>query len=242
MFAGCVVSSVMVFSGTLRYLMLDYSGAFYFHTKKRKKYLFPDLPDENVDFYESINPGVFVLVAWSYCNLPVTYIQAAKVALAFSAIDMIFTIGAAASGVIPFEPAQFTFANAILYLLANIICIFASYMRELYVRQFFLKGSVFSLFAHRPNIFTAREAQERQLILNAVKEQSDIILYSILPMKIVDQLKQESRGMNGLRRLLVNEHENVSILFADIAGFTAFSATVTPSFLVPHQSIFCLFS
>jgi hypothetical protein len=40
------------------------------------------------------------------------------------------------------------------------------------------------------------------------------------------------RGAEGFRRLLVRAHDHVTIVFADIAGFTAFSATVSPAYLV----------
>ena len=55
----------------------------------------------------------------------------------------------------------------------------------------------------------------------------------------MEELKDSDmlRDVNGIRRLLVREHQNVTIIFADIAGFTAFSATVTPQFLVRAASL-----
>jgi len=51
---------------------------------------------------------------------------------------------------------------------------------------------------------------------------------------LVNDLKADMkfRDVHGFRRLLVRQHDNTTIIFADIAGFTSFSATVTPQFLV----------
>ena len=57
------------------------------------------------------------------------------------------------------------------------------------------------------------------------------------PARLVAELQEQQmlRDVNGFRRLMVRSHDSVTIIFADIAGFTAFSATVTPGFLVRQR-------
>ncbi|WP_017714448.1 adenylate/guanylate cyclase domain-containing protein [Prochlorothrix hollandica] len=69
----------------------------------------------------------------------------------------------------------------------------------------------------------ARELAEQAL--HQEKVQSERLLLNILPQAIANQLKQDQRA-------IAESFADVTILFADIVGFTAFSAEVSPEHLV----------
>ncbi len=79
-------------------------------------------------------------------------------------------------------------------------------------------------------IFAARAGAEleRQITDNALREsreQSERLLLNILPFPIAERLKKESRP-------IAEKHNEVTILFADIVGFTPLSAKISPDELV----------
>ncbi|MEB3280460.1 MAG: adenylate/guanylate cyclase domain-containing protein [Lyngbya sp.] len=79
-------------------------------------------------------------------------------------------------------------------------------------------------------IFAARASAEleRQITDNALREsreQSERLLLNILPVTIAERLKKEPRS-------IAEKYEEVTILFADIVGFTSLSARITPDELV----------
>jgi adenylate cyclase len=79
-------------------------------------------------------------------------------------------------------------------------------------------------------IFAARagaelERQITDLVLQESQEQSERLLLNVLPLSIVQRLKQDTSA--------IAEHfDEVTILFADIVGFTPLSARIKPTELV----------
>lgn len=57
------------------------------------------------------------------------------------------------------------------------------------------------------------------------KMRADRVLYNVLPVPIADELKETGQ-------LKAVKHENMGVLFADIAGFTSFSRALPPDALV----------
>lgn len=57
------------------------------------------------------------------------------------------------------------------------------------------------------------------------KMRADRVLYNVLPVPIADELKETGQ-------LKAVKHENMGVLFADIAGFTSFSRSLPPDALV----------
>lgn len=62
---------------------------------------------------------------------------------------------------------------------------------------------------------------------------SDMLLHNVLPQAIADRLKGRSQlTADHLNQAIVDSYANVTVLFADIVGFTAFSQDVSPEVLV----------
>lgn len=70
-----------------------------------------------------------------------------------------------------------------------------------------------------------REVLRSEAGLTAERDRSDQLLHVILPKKIASQLR-ENGGM------IANSHPEVSVLFADIAGFTPWAAQQSPESVV----------
>merc|ERR1712232_469426 len=73
--------------------------------------------------------------------------------------------------------------------------------------------------------FEARRVQERIEHVNAAKEDNLTLLNSLLPRHVVSQVGE---GISPI----AEQHENTTIIFTDLKGFTAFSSTISPHELV----------
>jgi class 3 adenylate cyclase len=77
-------------------------------------------------------------------------------------------------------------------------------------------------------LFIVRDNSDRkraELALRLAKQQSERLLLNILPRSIAERLKQTTGA-------IAEQYESVSILFADIVGFTPLSAQMSPIELV----------
>lgn len=70
-----------------------------------------------------------------------------------------------------------------------------------------------------------REVLRSELDLVDARERSDTLLHAVLPRKIADQLRASSS-------MIANRHPEVTVLFADIAGFTPWSSQQDPETVV----------
>jgi len=70
-----------------------------------------------------------------------------------------------------------------------------------------------------------QEIEKQKQIIEAAKIQSDALLLNILPAEIAEELKQFGKSY-------ARKHEQVSVLFADIKGFTSIAEKLTPAKLV----------
>lgn len=70
-----------------------------------------------------------------------------------------------------------------------------------------------------------REVLRSELDLVGARESSDRLLHAVLPKKIADELRASDR-------MIANRHPEVTVLFADIAGFTPWAAQQEPEIVV----------
>lgn len=70
-----------------------------------------------------------------------------------------------------------------------------------------------------------KEIQKQKAIIEKAKAQSDSLLLNILPDEIAEELKKFGKSY-------ARKHDQVSVLFADIKGFTAIAEMLTPVKLV----------
>jgi adenylate cyclase len=65
------------------------------------------------------------------------------------------------------------------------------------------------------------------------QELSEMLLHNVLPVAIAERLKGRSKlTADHLNQAIVDSYANVTVLFADIVGFTAFSQVVSPEVMV----------
>ncbi|KAM4695000.1 adenylate cyclase type 3 isoform 2-T2 [Discoglossus pictus] len=92
---------------------------------------------------------------------------------------------------------------------------------------------------HRKAFLEARQSLEVKLNLEEQSQQQERLLLSILPKHIADEMlndmkkdKDKQKELQQFNTMYMYRHENVSILFADIVGFTQLSSYCTAHELV----------
>ncbi|XP_064481117.1 adenylate cyclase type 3-like isoform X2 [Ornithodoros turicata] len=72
-----------------------------------------------------------------------------------------------------------------------------------------------------------RRSLEVKLVVEEESQEQERLLLSVLPKHVAAELKQDLDAVvtGPFKKIYMSRHENVSILFADIVGFTAFSST-----------------
>ncbi|XP_059898198.1 adenylate cyclase type 3-like [Gadus macrocephalus] len=126
-------------------------------------------------------------------------------------------------------------ANLILYLCAACMGVLSYYMADRKYRTAFLE---------------ARQSLEVKITLEEQSTQQEELLLSILPKHIADEMlqgmKEQANQSEGQQQqfntMYMYRHENVSILFADIVGFTQLSSACSAQELVKLlNELFALF-
>ncbi|KAG5847153.1 hypothetical protein ANANG_G00123000 [Anguilla anguilla] len=114
-------------------------------------------------------------------------------------------------------------ANIMIYLCAIIVGIISYFMADRKHRKAFLE---------------ARQSLEVKINLEEQGQQQEELLLSILPKHIADEMLQgmkkeaNQNEMQQFNTMYMYRHENVSILFADIVGFTQLSSSCSAQELV----------
>ncbi|XP_043551154.1 adenylate cyclase type 3 [Chiloscyllium plagiosum] len=91
---------------------------------------------------------------------------------------------------------------------------------------------------HRKAFLETRQSLEIKLNLEEQSQQQERLLLSILPKHIADEMlndmkkDKESKELQQFNTMYMYRHERVSILFADIVGFTQLSSTCSAQELV----------
>uniref|UniRef100_A0A672L7U6 adenylate cyclase n=1 Tax=Sinocyclocheilus grahami TaxID=75366 RepID=A0A672L7U6_SINGR len=114
-------------------------------------------------------------------------------------------------------------ANIVIYFCAITVGVMSYYMADRKHRKAFLE---------------ARQSLEVKLNLEEQSQQQERLLLSILPKHIADEMLQDmkkeasQKEMQQFNTMYMYRHENVSILFADIVGFTQLSSSCSAQELV----------
>uniref|UniRef100_A0A674MXE2 Adenylate cyclase type 3 n=1 Tax=Takifugu rubripes TaxID=31033 RepID=A0A674MXE2_TAKRU len=114
-------------------------------------------------------------------------------------------------------------ANVVIYVCVITVGIMSYYMADRKHRKAFLE---------------ARQSLEVKLNLEEQSQQQERLLLSILPKHIADEMLQDmkkepsQKEMQQFNTMYMYRHENVSILFADIVGFTQLSSSCSAQELV----------
>uniref|UniRef100_A0A8C6SBW5 adenylate cyclase n=1 Tax=Neogobius melanostomus TaxID=47308 RepID=A0A8C6SBW5_9GOBI len=101
-----------------------------------------------------------------------------------------------------------------------------------------LLANVVIYVKHRKAFLEARQSLEVKLNLEEQSQQQERLLLSILPKHIADEMLQDmkkgesQKEMQQFNTMYMYRHENVSILFADIVGFTQLSSSCSAHELV----------
>ncbi|KAG8192965.1 hypothetical protein JTE90_028087 [Oedothorax gibbosus] len=125
-------------------------------------------------------------------------------------------------GVLP-KPIDFTEnqlgANILLFVCANLLGSLSYFFLERRQRRAFLE---------------TRQSLEAKLVLEEESQEQERLLLSVLPQHVAAEIREDLGAVvtGQFKKIYMSRHENVSILFADIVGFTAISSTCTAPELV----------
>ncbi|KND02029.1 uncharacterized protein SPPG_02532 [Spizellomyces punctatus DAOM BR117] len=112
-------------------------------------------------------------------------------------------------------------ANWVFYTAATVVGTYFRYTGEVHLRKAFIKYRI---------------AYRNQARLFAAREQSEYLLSMILPAKVIETLHSLQGKVSD--RLILSTHETflelrgVTVMFADLVGFTEFSSSITADALV----------
>ncbi|KAM4628914.1 adenylate cyclase type 1 isoform 2-T2 [Polymixia lowei] len=110
-------------------------------------------------------------------------------------------------------------ANAVLFTMVNLSGVFVRVLTERTQRKVFLQ---------------ARNCIEERLRLEDENEKQERLLMSLLPRNVAMEMKEDflKPPERIFHKIYIQRHDNVSILFADIVGFTSLASQCTAQELV----------
>ncbi|OXA58650.1 Adenylate cyclase type 3 [Folsomia candida] len=109
-------------------------------------------------------------------------------------------------------------ANIILLVMTNLMGLVSFYLSDKKQRRAFLD---------------TRQSLEMKLLMEEQSKEQERLLLSVLPEHLALKMRQDLGNTDGqFKNCYMSRHENVSILYADIVGFTAISSTYSASELV----------
>ncbi|KRT86538.1 Adenylate and Guanylate cyclase, partial [Oryctes borbonicus] len=123
-------------------------------------------------------------------------------------------------GLIILDQGNQIFSCVIVLLCGNVAGFCTHYPREIAQRKAFLE---------------TRQCIEARLKIQRENQQQERLLLSVLPRHVAMEMKADIAGQPKeaqFHKIYIQRHDNVSILFADICGFTTLSAQCTAEELV----------
>ncbi|XP_053667257.1 adenylate cyclase type 3 [Anopheles marshallii] len=110
-------------------------------------------------------------------------------------------------------------ANVLLLIAATLIGLLCYFLAEVKQRRAFLE---------------AKQGLEVKMLIEEQSAEQERLLLSVLPEHVAVKMRQDLGSTNSeqFKKIYMSRHENVSILYADIVGFTAISSTYSAQDLV----------
>ncbi|KFB39059.1 AGAP009315-PA-like protein [Anopheles sinensis] len=110
-------------------------------------------------------------------------------------------------------------ANILLLVAATLIGLLCYFLAEAKQRRAFLE---------------AKQGLEVKMLIEEQSAEQERLLLSVLPEHVAVKMRQDLGSTNSeqFKKIYMSRHENVSILYADIVGFTAISSTYSAQDLV----------
>ncbi|CAD6188093.1 unnamed protein product [Caenorhabditis auriculariae] len=155
-----------------------------------------------------------LLLFLCYTLLPISLLPTFLCAAVLSATAL------AIQGVYDFPSLESLVADAILFLAVNIVGFFVYFPTELVQRKTFRE---------------TRKYVETRMLLDREMRKQEKILLSVLPKHIAFEVKEDMNEESKERlfhKIYIQKYENISILFADICGFTNLASEYTAEDLV----------
>ncbi|XP_059484469.1 adenylate cyclase type 3-like [Neocloeon triangulifer] len=115
--------------------------------------------------------------------------------------------------------SQQIFSNSLLLIATSFIGLTSYFLSDKQQRRAFLE---------------TRQSLEVKLLIEEQSAEQERLLLSVLPEHVAVQMRQDMGTAidSQFKKIYMSRHENVSILYADIVGFTAISSTYSASELV----------
>lgn len=152
----------------------------------------------------------------TYVIFPLRYRLCAILSLTMASIWLTAIFVLADKG---FKFTHQVMVNIILLVTVNLLSTMSFFFYERQQRRAFLE---------------TRQSLETKITLEEQSQEQERLLLSVLPKHVAAEIRQDlGAAIEGqFQKIYMRRHENVSILFADIVGFTAFSSTVSAPELV----------
>ncbi|XP_022908254.1 adenylate cyclase type 3 [Onthophagus taurus] len=158
---------------------------------------------------------VLLLDYFIYVTLPLRLRYCVILSIGTCASYLAAVIGLAK---IELNQIQQLIANCILLFTANALGFISYFVEEKQQRRAFLE---------------TRQSLEVKLVIEEQTAEQERLLLSVLPEHVAVQMRQDlDRADSQFKKIYMSRHENVSILYADIVGFTAISSTYSAQELV----------
>ncbi|XP_069111394.1 adenylate cyclase type 5-like [Argopecten irradians] len=161
--------------------------------------------------------STIIFIYMLYTLLPIRMRLAVVSGVGMSVLQIICSVAKNHSDVFLWKQVV---ANSFVFICANVAGVFTHYPTEVAQRQAFLE---------------TRKCIEARLTTQRENQEQERLLLSVLPRHVAMEMKADIAGKpkdTMFHKIYIQRHENVSILFADMCGFTQLSSQCTAQELV----------
>ncbi|XP_012056949.1 PREDICTED: adenylate cyclase type 3 [Atta cephalotes] len=164
---------------------------------------------------------MLLLLYLLFATLPLKLLRCANLTASSILLYLIAIIGLSSRTLedLTSQPIDVLILTMTLFIGASILGACGYYLAEFQQRRAFLE---------------TRQSLEAQLMIEEQSAEQERLLLSVLPEHVAVKMRQDLGASfdTQFKKIYMSRHENVSILYADIVGFTAISSTYSASELV----------